>query len=361
MTPPMRDLGIKGLVDAVEIGHGGFATVYRAFQPAFDRFVAVKVIDAVRLDDAAALRFERECKAIGRLSGRPNILDVYETGMTESGQPFLVMPFMPEGSLEDALRRTGPFSWREAVEIGRKVAAALDSAHGAGVLHLDVKPANILRSHDGDPKLADFGIARLTSAARTNLTGMAFSPEYAPPEMMRGEAPTVVADVYSLAATMFALVAGRPAFVERPDDDRFLVMHRTATEPVPDLLRPRGVPEPVSRAITHAMAKDAGDRPASPAEFAATLRAATAPAGTTVDTRRAGGGTGNDGVPSPQGRHAPRALLLLLVGLALIAAWVPASLALDDPVQTSPIIIAGVGFGVAAQLSHLRASVRASE
>ncbi len=265
------ELGIKGLTDAVEIGRGGFAVVYRAYQPTFDRFVAVKVFNDLALDETIRETFRRECRAIGRLAGRPNILNVYQAGDTSSGKPYLLMAYLAGGSLQDRLDRDGPLPWAEVVDIGIKLARALQAVHTAGVLHRDVKPDNVLLSEDGEPELADFGIARLTDATRQTRIPRSFTPAHVAPEVLAGEAPTSAVDVYSLGSTLFALIAGRPAFLERRDDEFFVVAHRVQTVPVPDLLRPQGTPDAVWRAIAAAMAKNPIDRPPSAAAFAVVL------------------------------------------------------------------------------------------
>ncbi len=268
------ELGISGITDAVVIGRGGFATVYRAFQPTFERLVAVKVFGDLDVDENMKAVFERECRAIGRMAGRANILTVYDAGTTSSGQPYLTMAYMAGGSLADRLRREGPLPWRAAVGIGVMLARALDVAHRAGVLHRDVKPENILLSADGDPQLADFGIARLTDVTRTTKTGASFTPAHVAPETLAGLAPTAAVDIYSLASTLFAAIVGRPAFVESIDDNVFVILRRIEYAAVPDLLRPRQVPEALCRSIETAMAKNPADRPPTAAAFGAELEAA---------------------------------------------------------------------------------------
>lgn len=266
------ELGIRGIGDAIEIGRGGFAAVYRAYQPAFDRFVAVKVLDVVAVDEATQAAFERECRAIGKLSGHANILTVHESGLTASGKPYLVMALATE-SLEDRLNASGPLEWREAGRIGVKVCGALEFAHQGGILHRDVKPANILLSADGEPQLADFGIARMSDATGHTKSGLALTPAHAPPEVLKGQPPTPAVDIYSVGSTIFNLVGGHPPFVDDPDESIFVILDRVANAPVPDL-RPRGVPDSVCEVIEDAMAKDPFDRPESAAVLAARLMAA---------------------------------------------------------------------------------------
>src|SRR5207302_3864496 len=109
------DLGIAGCEQTVEIGRGGFSTVYRAWQPEFGRTVAVKILSTGSLDADAQRRFDRELRAMGALSGHPHIVTVYSKGLTASGNPYLIMGFEPGGSLADRLRRLGPMAWQDAV------------------------------------------------------------------------------------------------------------------------------------------------------------------------------------------------------------------------------------------------------
>ena len=272
MAEPTIDIGIPGVTDAEKIGSGGFASVYRAFQPAFDRFVAVKVLNTPAVDDASRGSFERECRAIGRLQGHPNIVTVHAAGTSSFGLPYLIMAYLPHGSLADRLRQAR-VPWPDAVDIAAKLATALHFAHEHDILHRDVKPGNVLLTDRDEPQLADFGIARLAQATQTQ-GHAAFTPAHVPPEFFVGRPPTPAYDIYSLASTLFELIAGRPAFVELDDEDRNAVIYRVGTAPVPDLLRPQGVPEAVCQAIETAMAKEPSDRPASAAVFAAQLLSA---------------------------------------------------------------------------------------
>jgi serine/threonine protein kinase len=126
------DLGIPGLDQAVEIGRGGFAVVYRAVQATFRRTVAVKVLSRRTADPASYERFIRECEAMGLLSDHPNIVTVFDAGTTSMGNPYIVMAFVPGGSLQDRLDAQGPFTWQAALPLGVKVASALASAHRLG-------------------------------------------------------------------------------------------------------------------------------------------------------------------------------------------------------------------------------------
>lgn len=266
------DLGIPGLEDAVLLGRGGFSVVYRAYQPAFRRTVAVKVVSVTHVDDLTRERFRRECQAMGLLSEHPSIVTVLEAGFLEDGRPYLVMAFMPEGSLEDRIRE-GPMGWQEATRVGVKLAGALDTSHQAGVLHRDVKPANVLMSQYGEPQLADFGIARVAGGAETSSGVITASLAYAPPEIVDGERPSVASDVYSLGATLHALMAGKAPFRKEHDDSVAALLNRVMNHPPPDLSQ-IGVPADVAGALQEAMAKDPADRPTSAAQFGRLLRLA---------------------------------------------------------------------------------------
>ena len=264
------DLGVSGYENAVEVGRGGFAIVYRAWQPGFDRHVAIKVVSS-SLDARAMSRFERECVAIGSLSEHPNIVTVHELGWTDDGRPFIVMEFLSGGSLGARLEEQGPLPWRQATEMTIKVAGALESAHRAGVLHRDVKPENVMVSRYGDVKLGDFGIARIHGYSETVTGGVTASWSHAPPELVSGGRPSVLSDVYSLSSTLYTLLAGRPPF-HRDDDEGLLPMlTRIATDPVPDL-RAAGVPDAICQVVERGMAKDPADRPASAAEMGRQLQ-----------------------------------------------------------------------------------------
>ena len=140
------------------LGAGGFATVYRCWQLAVGREVAVKVDNRVLLSERDRHRFLREVTAAGRLSGHPHVIDVYDAGTLLDGRPYLVMELCPAGSLNDALRRHGPMPAGQVRDIGVRLADALAAAHAAGVLHRDIKPANILVNR--------FGMVGLRSARR---------------------------------------------------------------------------------------------------------------------------------------------------------------------------------------------------
>jgi serine/threonine protein kinase/uncharacterized protein YegL len=239
------------------IGEGGFSTVYAARDEAFRRTVAVKVLH-VRLDEGTRRYFDGERHALGAVSGHPNIVDVYSSGVDADSRAYFVMEYMPGGSVAGRSR-----PWDEVVLMGVKLAGALESAHRVGVLHRDVKPENVLLSGYGEPKLADFGIARIEGDDVGPGSGfVTASPLHAAPEVLDKLPTTVASEVYSLGSTLYAMLAGRAAFQHDADDHPLALLYRVATEPVPDL-RPHGIPGPVCDVLERAMAKDPDARPRS--------------------------------------------------------------------------------------------------
>src|SRR5246127_3916559 len=218
--PTVPELALAGFADATLIGKGGFGAVYRCVETSLDRTVAIKILNPNH-DEDDLTRFLREQHAMGRLSGHPNIVGILHVDVTDRGEPYIVMPYHARGSIFDRLRDSGPLSIRDCLRLGVKIAGALETAHLAGILHRDVKPANILISGYAEPQLADFGIARVIDAFETSSGVITASPAYAAPEVLTGHPPTVASDVYSLAATMFCALTGHAAY-ERREGDRII-------------------------------------------------------------------------------------------------------------------------------------------
>ena len=255
------DLSHVGLTDLRKIGDGGFGSVYAARQAAFEREVAVKVLDAKIHDPSVRARFERECRALGKLSAHPNIVTVFDSGFTQD-RPYLVMEFVKGGSLADRVSTSGKVRAQQATSAGVSLAGAIETAHRSGVLHRDVKPENVLLSDYGAPLLADFGIARLDGGPSTTTTGkVTTSIAHAAPEIFDAGAPAANWDTYALGSTLFTVLAGRYAFVEE-GVEMLAILRRIFDYPVPDL-RPEGVPDPLADIIERSMAKKPDDRYAS--------------------------------------------------------------------------------------------------
>ncbi len=266
------ELAAAGFEDARQVARGGAGVIYCCYETALGRNVAVKVLPS-HIDDDSRERFLREGYAMGGLSGHPNIVNILRVGVTQSGKPYIVMPYHSADSLAVRLRREGPISWPEALRIGVKLCGALETAHRAGTLHRDIKPANILVNDYGEPQLSDFGIAHIEGGYETATGFFSGTIDYTAPEVMTGNPATVASDMYSLGATLYALIAGNAAHERKKGEDLIAQYLRISTTGVPDL-RPEGIPDAVCSAIEKAMSIDPAERPASAEEFGRELQAA---------------------------------------------------------------------------------------
>ena len=263
---------ISGYTVSGVCGRGGFGVVYRAWQQAVGREVAVKIDNRVLLTDRDQRRFLREVSRQGRLSGHPNVIDVYDAGTLPDGRPYLVMELCPGGSLQDELNRYGRLAPARVKDIGVALADALAAAHQAGVLHRDIKPANVLINRYGVVGLADFGLASLLDGPRgQSVTREALTPAYAPPEAFRGGEPSPAGDVYSLAATLYALLAGAPPHVTPGEELPTPVMFMMRRDlPAPDI---DGAPPSLMAVLRQGLAVGPADRPPLAAAFRDALAA----------------------------------------------------------------------------------------
>ncbi|MDX3456758.1 serine/threonine-protein kinase [Streptomyces sp. ME02-8801-2C] len=250
--------GVPGYEVVEVLGQGGFATVYRARQLAVGREVALKMDSRVLATDRDRQRFLREVTAAGQLSGHPHVVAVYDAGVLDNGRPYMVLELCPGGSLGDRLHQRGPLPAAEARDIGVRIADALAAAHASGVLHRDIKPGNIMTDRYGNVGLADFGLAAMPRPGQElSVTREALTPAYAPPEAFRLAEPTPAGDVYSLAATIYALVHGRPPHFPAEGSLGIAEVIVRHTWPLPDL---PGVSPRLTEVLRHAMAPDPADR-----------------------------------------------------------------------------------------------------
>jgi serine/threonine protein kinase len=250
-----------------ELGRGGMATVFHAYDPRFERDVAIKVLPREFLHDPQfRVRFEREAKTIALIE-HPAIVPVYDFG-EEEGQPYIVMRYMSGGSLADRLAR-GSLPVSEVINMINRLAPALDAAHSKGVVHRDLKPGNILYDQYGNSFLSDFGIARLHQSSNTTLTGDAIlgTPAYMSPEQVQGQNDIDGrSDIYSLGVILYQVLTGNVPY-QGDTAARVMMMH--ILEPVPHITSANNcLPTAFDAVIEKAMAKDPNDRYTNTIEMA---------------------------------------------------------------------------------------------
>ncbi|HXQ33162.1 MAG TPA: protein kinase, partial [Anaerolineales bacterium] len=241
-----------------ELGRGGMATVYRAYDPSFDREVAVKVLPREMVHNLVfRARFKRELKLIASLE-HPAIVPVYDVGEEEDGRQYFVMRYMGGDSLSDWIRR-GALSLQDTAIIIERLASALDYAHSKGIVHRDIKPDNVLFDETNHPYLTDFGIAKLTeSAVSATGGGTMGTPAYVSPEQAQGAKVDGRADIYGMGVMIYEMLTGNKPY---DADSPMSVAVRHITEPVPDILQDRpDLSIDVDMVIRTAMAKDKEDR-----------------------------------------------------------------------------------------------------
>lgn len=271
--------GVEGL-ESVRSGADG--AVFRGVQVPFGRPVAVKILNRRLVDAGSQHRFNAEAQALGALTGIPGIVQVHTSGITSDGFPYITMEYCGGGSLSDAVVDRG-LSDREAVQIGVRLADALHLAHQQGIVHRDVKPSNILLTESDDVRLADFGISRVGADEPAERRA---TPAHAAPEVLEGEQAGPDHDVYSLASTLYTLLARRAPFVSLPGErvDAYIRRKRWNTPPtVP------GVNRALSDVLVRAMSADRSVRFSSAEQFGRALREldlSSNDAGSDVPSRR---------------------------------------------------------------------------
>lgn len=257
-----------------QLGEGGMATVYKAYDTHLETDVAVKIIRTENLApnilESALIRFQREAKALAHLT-HANIVKVLDYGKYDE-KPWLVMPYLPGGTLKQKLNGK-PMDYRQAATLLLPIARALAYAHEQGLVHRDVKPSNILITQSGDPLLTDFGIAKIIGSEVTvDLTGTSVTigtPEYMAPEQATSKNVDARADIYALGVVFFEMLTGRKPYQA---DTPMAVLFKHVSEPLP---RPRdfapGIPDAAERVLLKALAKKPDDRYQKMDDFAAAL------------------------------------------------------------------------------------------
>jgi eukaryotic-like serine/threonine-protein kinase len=314
------------------IARGGMGEIFRAEDADLARIVAIKVLaDRYANDEAIRARFTREALAAARLSNAPSTVTIFDVGEHDD-HPYIVMEYLPGGSLADRLVRDGAQPIGRSLDWLGQAAAALDAAHASGIVHRDVKPANLLLDSDNRVKVADFGVASAVGLGSLTEAGTVVGTAgYLAPEQARGEKATPASDRYALAVVAFELLTGTRPF-ERESSTAEALAHVSAPIPPASLLNPE-LPPQVDDALARGLAKEPEHRYDSAADLVHALREALdeAAGGTRV-------GTLEPVVESPARRWL---VPLIALGTLLLAAGVLAAalLAGDDPkeaVTTTP-------------------------
>lgn len=251
------------------LGEGGFAVVFKARHPQLDRLVAIKMLKAAELSEQIIGRFEQEGRAISRLD-HPNIITVHDYGVTERGQPFMVMEFIDGRALDAILTECDLLPVDKSLDILVPIASALAHAHGRGVLHRDIKPANIMLKEIPDsqpvPKILDFGLAKLMESAQkalklTQVQQVIGSPPYMSPEQINSKPLDERSDVYSFGCVIFETVTG---YCPHAGDTAMEIMAKHLQEPPfsfeevhPELT----YPEELRNLVGRMLEKDPAKRP----------------------------------------------------------------------------------------------------
>ncbi len=323
-----------------ELGRGGMATVYLARDLEIRREVAIKVLPAFS-NPAARARFQREAEIVAKLE-HSAIVPIYDFGEHDDS-PFLVMRYMAGGSLSDRLA-AGPMKLAEAADILARIAPAVDFAHKRGIIHRDLKPDNLLFDHDGQPYIADFGIAKITAPGVSSMTGTRIigTPLYMSPEQFGSAEPIDArADIYALGVILYEMLSGEPPFMANTPAE-MMKLHLMA--PVPAIqAHIKSLPSQLQPILERALAKERGQR------YATAQALADAVAEHVIDrpkpaspTRTLAGGRAPGGLTPP--RKARRfwgfAALSLVLIITLLLALKPALK--DTPLPSATVHAANI-------------------
>jgi serine/threonine protein kinase len=251
-----KSLGQFRIVE--RIGAGGMATVFKAYQPTLDRYVAVKVLPAYHARDPIFVkRFTQEARSVAKLA-HPNIVQIHDFG-EQDNITYIVMEYVEGGTLKDRLKER-PLTVPEAVDFVIQAAEGLGCAHSHGIIHRDVKPANMLLRKDGHLLLSDFGIAKILEGT-VNLTRVGTgigTPQYMSPEQGTGQPVDRRSDIYSLGIVLYHALTGRVPFTA---DSPLSITVKHLNEPLPiENLRALGVPQPIEQVLLRMTAKAPADR-----------------------------------------------------------------------------------------------------
>ena len=299
------------------VARGGMGEIYRATDESLERTVAVKVLaERYAADEEIRKRFTREALAAARLGGEPGTITIYDVGEWE-GRPFIVMQYLAGGSLEDVLKQEGRQEPGRALEWLAQAGFALDHAHARGVVHRDVKPANLLLDRDRNVHVADFGIATAAGLDSLTQTGTVLGTAgYLAPEQAEGRQAAPASDRYALGVVGFELLTGSRPF---RDDSVTAEAAAHVHAPVPAAsVREPAVPTQVDAVFLRALAKDPAQRFPSSAEFVDALR----------DAYAGDGGDATRTAAAPR-RRSPLPTLLALAALLALGGGIAAAVALS--------------------------------
>jgi class 3 adenylate cyclase len=250
------------------LGEGGSKVVYLAHDNRLDRDVAIATHRMEGLDHAGQVRVVNEAKAMGRLGDHPRVVTVYDIG-DDAGQPYIVSQYMVGGTLDDLLRRSPNrrLSVDIAIRIAEQLCEALEYAHSIGIIHRDVKPANVFLTHDGQAKLGDFGSAIAPEQIRLTIKGMMVgTAAYMAPEPTQSPR----SDLYSFGATLFEMLTGRTPF--QADSFSSMILQHMQTKPSPPSTFVRDLPPALDALVLELLEKDPSDRPTNATVVKESLR-----------------------------------------------------------------------------------------
>ncbi|HKD99338.1 MAG TPA: protein kinase [Micromonosporaceae bacterium] len=341
----MGDALLGGRYQLEEVlGSGGMATVWRARDTRLGRLVAVKTLDRGALrEPGAAARFDREARTVARLN-HPNIVSVYDGG-TQDGTGYIVMEQV-DGETVASMLKAGPLPIERAVSIARQAAAA----HATGIVHRDVKPANMIVTPDGTVKVCDFGIARELQASEVTLTAPSTAigtAAYMAPEQAAGDAVDARTDLYALGCVLYAMLTGDPPFTgDRPIEVLYQQLHNA---PPPVRSRRPEVPPTLDALVTGLLAKNPADRPCDATTVRTALDHAYAPVTALAGTLGAVAGAvarGGDGARGPAGPGTTRPMARAAVPVPVRPGqtdepdWYPAGPARRERRYLGPVLAA---------------------